>query len=97
MTEPSDSNIEPRDGFTAARTQPNWLIQVAAWVGIIAGIVFVIIVVFFVGFYVAGYNTDRHSQWHHESGCIMGPGGMMGPGQPPASGTSNAPDLHHPQ
>lgn len=73
----------PRHDYADHR--PTRLLQVLAWVGIIAGVVFIVAVIFFSGF-VAGRASGGYSGWHHGyQGGQMGPGGtwpggMMGPG-----------------
>ncbi|MCH9728548.1 MAG: hypothetical protein K0U84_02500 [Actinomycetia bacterium] len=66
------------------------LLQVAAWVGIVAGVLFIVAVIFFAGL-LTGRSTGGYYDWHrgYHSGqmapgkaphCgMMGSGGMMGP------------------
>jgi hypothetical protein len=90
MTETPESRAEPTTAAEQARygdryERTNRLGQVLAWVGIIAGVVFIVAVIFFFGLFLgwsAGGHDGGHYGWHHRGSCsMMGPGGMMGPGQ----------------
>lgn len=84
---------EPQTVSTAVATErPNRLLQVAGWVGIVAGVVFIVAVIFFSGFVIGvhsggnfvGHRDDDCAMYHH-GGQPLGPG-MMGPGQMGPSG-----------
>ena len=97
MTEAPESRTEPTAvAAEHRRVQPlpepnrsNTLVQLAVWVGVIAGVVFVVAVIFFSGFVIGKHSGGEFGGGHgsgrgmyHDSGpSQMGPGGMMGPGQ----------------
>ena len=73
------------------RARPTRLIQVAAWVGIVAGTVFVVAVIFFSGFILGkSSDGDRHhgpprddiEMFHRGGPPPMGPPHVLFPGGP---------------
>jgi hypothetical protein len=81
MTGTPESSTEQA---AVATERPNMLSQIAVWVGLVAGVVFIVAAIFFSGLFIGsgGYfdrGGDDCGMYHH---ChMMGPGGMIGPGQ----------------
>jgi len=83
MTQTPESRIEPAAVTTK---RPNMVSQIAVWIGLVAGVVFIVAVIFFAGLFIGSggyFDRDRHGDdcGMHHRGHMMGPGGMMGPGQ----------------
>lgn len=85
-TTPRRDHAEPR---------PNRLYQTLAWVGVISGVLFIVAVIFVAGVFAGsgsggyhggtrGYHSGQLGPNGPREGCpMMGPGGMMGPGNMP--------------
>ena len=67
--------------------RPSRLIQVAAWVGIVAGAVFIVAVIFGTGF-VLGKNVGDGQRYHHRGHEMMQ---RPGPGMFPPGGFERGP------
>jgi hypothetical protein len=102
MTQAPESQTE----LTAVATDgPNRLLQVATWVGIVAGVVFVVTVIFFSGFVIGvhsggnfgGHRDDDYGMYHH-GGQPLGPGrndGTRSDGPRSAAGDHDAGRSEH--